>query len=109
MKTDYSHVKIPLNTVLGGTVQALSTRAGTKLTRVTEDGRDDLVVQRPGKPTVHLAWSQVKGGIVEGTGTAWVRPVEPPADVVEEEAVGEPVDDTVRLTKPRPARGRKSA
>ncbi len=62
MKTEYSHVKLPPNTIAGATVTALTTRAGVTLTRVTEEGRDDLVVVSKGR-TYEMAWSQVKGAI----------------------------------------------
>ena len=103
MRTEYSNVKIPLNTVVGATVQALSNRNGTKLTRVTEHGRDDLVIERAGKPTVHLAWVQVKGGFMAEAKVLPIKPPTPGAD--EEEGDGEavPVNDVVRVTKRKKA------
>lgn len=105
MKTEYTNVKIPLNTIVGATVQALSAKNGTRLTRITADGRDDLVITRAGKQTVHLAWSQVKGGFLDD-GTAQRTPQTPRGTdfgaepgVVYEDV--EPEDDTIELSKPR--------
>jgi hypothetical protein len=107
MKTEYSNIKVPLNTILGATTQALSNRNGVRLTRVTEDGRDDLVVTRPGKQTVHLPWAQVKGGFLQdgpiATGPAPRRSTDFAATGdAESDGDGEVVeDDTIRLGQPR--------
>lgn len=70
MKIEYSNVKIPPNTVAGATITAISSRDGTSLVRVIEDGRDDLVISKRGRPDVHLSWSQVKGGLVAASTVA---------------------------------------
>jgi hypothetical protein len=107
MKTEYSNIKVPLNTILGATVQALSNKNGTRLTRVTEDGRDDLVVTRPGKQTVHLPWAQVKGGFLQdgpiATGPAPRRSTDFAATGdAESDGDGDVAeDDTIRLGQPR--------
>ncbi len=62
MITLYSHVKLPPNTIAGATVTAMTTRAGVTLTRVTEEGRDDLIIVSKGR-TYEIAWSQIKGAI----------------------------------------------
>lgn len=107
MKTEYCNVKVPLNTILGATTQALSNQHGTRLTRITEDGRDDLVVTRPGKQTVHIAWSQVRGGFVQDgpipTGPAPRRSTDFGATGDKESApdAEDLEDDTVELGLPK--------
>ena len=107
-KTPYSHVKLPPNTIAGATVTALSARPGTTLTRVTDAGRDDLEVRVEGNPrrSFDIAWSHIKGGVrADGGAGAWLKPGTKRAPVVaeEESPSGEPVDDTVRLTKRKSA------
>lgn len=111
MITAYSHVKISTNTIVGNTVQALSTRDGTKLTRVTADGRDDLVIEQPGKAPIHMDWSQVKGARVasdafpmraRGVGLPTAPPKLSPEAQAEADYV--PKDDKVRVTRPRKAK-----
>jgi hypothetical protein len=106
MKTEYAHVKLPQNTIAGATVTALSARAGTTLTRVTEDGRDDLEVRVEGNPrrSFDIAWSHIKGGVrADGPASTWNKPGTKRAPVVEDSPAVEPVDDTVRLTKRKSA------
>jgi hypothetical protein len=107
MKTNYSNVKLPPNVVGLGTSQALSARQGITITRVTEHGRDDLVIERAGKPTIHLAWTLVRGGLVADSASRVLK-VDLPAFAApredlpeEEEATGEPKNDQVRVTKRR--------
>jgi hypothetical protein len=62
MRTEYSNVILPSGTIGGANLRALSVRGGYKLTRVTEEGRDDLIVERNAR-VFEIAWSQVKGGV----------------------------------------------
>lgn len=62
MKIEYVNVKLAPNTIAGATITALTAREGVTLTRVIEDGRDDLVISRKGR-VMEIAWSQVKGGV----------------------------------------------
>ncbi len=107
MRTEYSHVKLPSNTIAGATVTALSAKPGTTLTRVTDGGRDDLEVRVEGNPrrSFDIAWSHIKGGVrADGDATTWHKPGTKRAPVVVEgELTAEPVDDTVRLTKRKSA------
>lgn len=105
MRTDYSHIKLPPNTMAGATVTALSAKPGTTLTRVTEEGRDDLVVHVEGNPrrSFDIAWVHVKGGVRTATLQAAIKAKQAaePLDVELDEPAAEPVNDAVRVTKPR--------
>ena len=107
MKTAYAHCKLPPNTIAGATVTALSAKPGTTLTRVTEDGRDDLEVRVDGNPrrSFDISWHHIKGAVrAEGGAGVWLKPgTKRPVVVEEEPPAGEPVDDTVRLTKRKSA------
>lgn len=127
MRIEYTNVKLPPNTIVGATVTSLSTKFGCTLTRIIEDGRDDLIIERHGKDTVHLPWSQVKGGAVWTEGTPRVPvarsvdfarvPVQEHIEHIEHidgtedfpdiEDFVEPQDDTVRLMAPK--RGRRKS
>ncbi len=102
MKTEYSHVKLPPNTIAGATVTALSAKPGVTLTRVTETGRDDLEVRVVGNPrrSFDIAWSHVKGGVRTALVMA-PKPVREPIETEAEEPDVVPVDDKVRVTKRR--------
>lgn len=64
MKTEYSSVVFPPGTTVRGRItRALSSREGVKLTRVTADGRDDLVIEKPGLEPWDVPWAQVRGGL----------------------------------------------
>lgn len=102
-RTLYSHVKLPQNTIAGATVTSLVAKEGVTLERVTEDGRDDLVVTFVGNPrrSFEIAWSQIKGG-VRSNGEPYVkRSVVAQPKPEPEEPTGELVNDAVRVTKPK--------
>ena len=105
MKTEYASVKLPPNTLAGATVTSLSARNGTTLTRVTEDGRDDLVVTKAGnaRGSFEIAWSQCKGGVLLSAATvpSQHRGVRLPDAEAQQDPEPVPGDDTVRLGKRR--------
>lgn len=69
MKTEYSSVVFPPGTsVLGRVTRAMSARDGVTLTRITEDGRDDLVITKAGREPWDVPWAQVRGGLRASTG-----------------------------------------
>ena len=64
MKTEYSNAVFPPGTTIHGRVtRAIGTRDGVKLTRVTEDGRDDLVIEKAGREPWDVPWAQVRGAL----------------------------------------------
>lgn len=71
MKTEYQSVVFPPGTsVFGRITRAMSHRDGVKLERVTEDGRDDLVITKPGREPWDVPWAQVRGGLRAPVGKA---------------------------------------
>ncbi len=108
MKTEYATVKLPQNTLAGATVTSLSARQGTTLVRVTEEGRDDLVVTQANNPrkSFEIAWSQVKGGVrlTAATVPSQNKGVRLPDAEGTPDPEPEPGDDTVRLTKKKAAK-----
>lgn len=64
MKTEYSSVVFPPGTSVRGRItRAISSREGVKLTRVTDAGRDDLVIEKAGLEPWDVPWAQVRGGL----------------------------------------------
>ena len=101
-ETSYSHVKLPPNTIAGATVTALSAKQGTTLTRVTENGRDDLQVRVEGNPrrSFDLDWSNVKGAS-QGAWQKKDRKAKTEDVEAEDDPSVVPVNDAVRVTKPK--------
>lgn len=108
MKIQYANVILPSPNVLGGSARALGSRSGYTLTRIIEDGRDDLVVVGKGRE-MHISWSQVKGGIVATPGVGGgdfaarleAKKAVETGDTEDEGDVGEPTNDVVRVTRKR--------
>jgi len=48
-----------LTPVWGFRVNTLTTRDNIGLVRLIGDGRDDLEITKPGKPTGHVPWSRI--------------------------------------------------
>ncbi len=115
MRTSYSNVKLPPNTIAGATVTALTSKEGVTLTRVTADGRDDLVVVRKGR-TMVIPWAQTKGGIeapaVAAVSGSYADRIAEKRMMAELQAAGMepfddvPIDDSVRVTKKRGPRSK---
>lgn len=68
MKTDYFKVRFRSSISVAGTfatTSAIGAKQDVKLTRVTEEDRDDLHIITP-KGTVHVPWSNVASAVVGG-------------------------------------------
>lgn len=65
MNTVFSRVSFPPHTTINGrTTRVISAREGRKLTRITEDGRDDLIIEEPGREPYVMPWARTNGGNV---------------------------------------------